>query len=136
MSSERLSAKDLERYGVLNTLHNVVTARLGEAYRFAREWTTIITDHPRFKQDYTDIRERWEKLDGTCKQPGFSPSTVHMRQLFLLYDMQVEFLDCFLPHLRSADIHNDEHLTEQMLHLPYKGDIFNFNKEDIDMLHK
>jgi hypothetical protein len=23
-----------------------------------------------------------------------------------------------------------------MLHLPYKGDIFNFNKEDIDMLHK
>ena len=113
MSSERLSAKDLERYGVLNTLHNVVTARLGEAYRFAREWTTIITDHPRFKQDYTDIRERWEKLDGTCKQPGFSPSTVDMRQLFLRYDMQVEFLDCFLPHLRSADIHDDEHPTEQ-----------------------
>ena len=131
-----LSATQLGRWHALNTLHELITSRLPFAYRFARDETDIISNHSHIERFYTDIRERWEKLDGTCKQPDFSPSEKLLHESIRLYQMQADLLHELIPHLTSGGFQDDERLTEQMLHLPYNGDIFDFKKEDMEMLHK
>ena len=130
-----LSATQLGRWHVLNTLHELITSRLPFGYRFARDETDIISNHSHIERFYEDIRQLFEKFNGSCQVPDFSPSEKLLHESIRLYQMQADLLHELIPHLTSGGFQDDERLTEQMLHLPYNGDIFDFKKEDVEMLH-
>ena len=130
-----LSATQLGRWHALNTLHELITSRLPFAYRFARDETDIISNHSHIERLYEDIKDRFEKYNDTCQLPDFSPSEALFRQSIRLYQILADLFHELIPHLTSGGYQDDERLTEEMLHLPYNGDIFDFKKKGIEMLH-
>ena len=132
-----LSPKDEERFHLFCAVNLMVVERLRIAFRFAHDETDVIMEHPHIEQEYKNINERWDKFDSTLKHEEFYASETYLRQLLLLYEIQIEFLQVLIPLLASIDIIGDKECpTPEMLYQPYNGDISNFNKEEIEMLYK
>ena len=115
-----LSAKDEECFKALFLVNVVVLNRLTIAFRFARDETDVITDHPHIEQDYTNMRERWEKFDVTCNHQDLLVWDTYLHQLLLLYHIQAKFLQVLVPLLASSDIGDEQGPMPVMLHQPYK----------------
>ena len=132
-----LSPKDVEHFNHFCAVNVMILERLRIAFRFAHDETDVIMKYPHIEQDYKNINERWDKFDSTLKHEEFYALETYLRQLLLLYEIQIDFLQVLIPLLASIDIIGDKECpTPEMLYQPYNGDISNFNKEEIEMLYK